>query len=62
VQRIAIWLFSTVAAVALLLSYRTSRPPSANAPAPTEGDVVVSGATYTSEGYRESLQAALDAI
>jgi uncharacterized protein with FMN-binding domain len=119
VQRIAIWFFSTVAVVALLLSYRTSQP-AAPAEASDEGDVVdgplvttrfgpiqvrlhvasgritnvttpsrprgvindnalpklresalqaqsaeidtVSGATYTSAGYRESLQAAIDRL
>jgi Na+-transporting NADH:ubiquinone oxidoreductase subunit NqrC len=61
-RRIIVWLASTVAAVVLLLTYRTSTM-GANGAASGPGARIdaVSGATVTSNGYQQSLQSALDA-
>lgn len=71
-RRLTLWIVSTIAGVVLLLSYRTSlggTPPAAARTLTVNGTVeaqsghidAVSGATVTSGGYLESLQAALDA-
>ncbi|UBH25747.1 hypothetical protein KW076_06150 [Micrococcus porci] len=60
-RRITTWLLATLAGLVLLFSYHTSTDPNASATASQGTSVhMVSGASFTSAAYEQSLQSALD--